>query len=300
MKEKITVFTPTYNRKDVLVRGYEALKRQSNKNFQWLIIDDGSLDNTRSIVEKWIQEEKDFTIRYVYKENGGLHTGYNAAIANMDTELCVCVDSDDFLPDNGIELILNHWDKYGSEQYAGIIGLDFDMEGRCLGDFLPQQKTINLIDLLVGKYRIENKDRKIVVRTELYKEVAPMKSFLGEKNFNPHYMHLQISKKYDFLVLNQNLCFVDYQEDGMSANIFRQFYNSPNSFMETRALYLSFKNTSLKFIIKNAIHYCSSCFLAKKKRAIFHSPRPILTTFCAVPGFLLSCFIKRKVKIRKK
>ena len=77
IKPQITVFTPSYNRAHCLKNGYDALKRQTNKNFEWLIIDDGSIDNTAEVVKAWQSENNDFKIRYIYKENGGLHTGYN-------------------------------------------------------------------------------------------------------------------------------------------------------------------------------------------------------------------------------
>ena len=86
---KLTVFTPTYNRADLLARCFESMKRQTNKNFIWMIIDDGSVDNTRQVVEGWLAQELDFEIQYYYKENGGLHTAYNEAIAHIETELCV-------------------------------------------------------------------------------------------------------------------------------------------------------------------------------------------------------------------
>ena len=234
----LTVFTPAYNRADLLPRCFESMKRQSSKDFIWMIIDDGSTDTTRSLVEEWMQEQLDFQIVYYYKENGGLHTAYNEAIAHIETELCVCIDSDDFMPDNAVERILDFWQAHGSDQVAGIVGLDYDLEGNVIGDPLPNQKTINLIDLLVGRYPIVNGDRTNVIRTELYKKYAPMKVFPGEKNFNPHYMHLQISQEYDFLVLNENLRFVDYQPGGMSASMWKQYRNSPWSFAETRKLYL--------------------------------------------------------------
>lgn len=160
---KLTVFTPTYNRADLLVRGYEALKRQTSKDFLWMIVDDGSTDNTQSVVEHWMKETTEFEIRYIKKENGGLHTGYNTAIEHCDTELMVCVDSDDYMPDGAVEKILAFWKKEGSEKYAGIVGLDADLNHRIIGDPLPDQKQVNLIDLLTGKYPIVNGDRKSVV-----------------------------------------------------------------------------------------------------------------------------------------
>ncbi len=294
-KPILTVFTPAYNRADLLTRCYESMCKQTNKNFIWMIVDDGSTDNTREISESWVKDTKDFQVIYIYKENGGLHTAYNTAIANIDTELCVCIDSDDFMPDNAVELILDFWEKNGSDKYAGIVGLDFDMDGNVIGDMLPDIKSVNLIGLFTGKYNIVNGDRTNVVRTELYKKYAPMKVFKGEKNFNPHYMHLQISEEYEFLVLNENLRFVDYQETGMSNSMLKQYRSSPNSFAEIRKLYLSFKDTSLKFKIKHSIHLASSCILAKKTMSsVKNNPYKLLSAIALPVGFALSVFIRIK------
>lgn len=294
---KLTVFTPAYNRAELLQRCYESMCRQTCKDFIWMIIDDGSSDNTGELAASWIEAGSDFEILYYHKENGGLHTAYNEAIAHITTELCVCIDSDDYLPDNAVERILTFWDIYGSDEYAGIVGLDYTLEGKVIGDPLPDQKTVNLIDLLTGKYNIDNGDRTNVVRTELYKQVAPMKVFTGEKNFNPHYMHLQISEKYDFLVMNENLRFVDYQAGGMSDSMLKQYKNSPNSFAETRKLYLSFPGTSLKFKIRHTIHMVSSCILAGKPKAAFDkSPYKLLTTLLYPLGMLLAGYINIIVK----
>lgn len=295
MAEKtLTVFTPTFNRRELLTRCYESMCRQTNKDFVWMIVDDGSTDDTKKFADEW-KKNSDFEIRYFYKDNGGLHTAYNVAIENIDTELCVCIDSDDFMPDNAVELILNFWDKYGSDEYAGIVGLDFNLDDKVIGDPLPNQKTVNLIDLFIGKYGIVNGDRTNVIRTELYKTVAPMKVFPNEKNFNPHYMHLQISDNYDFLVLNENLRFVDYQSDGMTNSMLKQYKSSPNSFAEIRKLYLSFSGTSLKFKIKHSIHLVSSCILAHKLSFAFtESPYPIISALVLPLGVALSVFVRYK------
>ena len=293
----ITVFTPTYNRADLLGRCFESMKRQTRKDFIWMIIDDGSRDNTREVVESWLREPLDFELQYFYKENGGLHTAYNEAIARIDTELCVCIDSDDFMPDDAVEKILAFWEAYGSDEYAGIVGLDFDLEGKVIGDPLPEQKTVNLIDLHTGKYPIFNGDRTNVVRTELYRKYAPMKVFPGEKNFNPHYMHLQISQEYDFLVLNENLRFVDYQPQGMTNSMLWQYRNSPNSFAEIRKLYLSFPDAPLKYRLRHSVHLASSCFLAGNGlRSVKESPRKGLAVLALPFGFALSCYVRMKVK----
>lgn len=292
----ITIFTPTYNRATLLSRCYESMKRQTNQKFVWMVVDDGSTDNTKELVEQWKEEQNDFLLEYYYKENGGLHTAYNEAIKHMTTPLCVCIDSDDFMPDNAIETILNFWNQYGTDEYAGIVGLDYDLKGNVIGDELPQQKSVNLIDLLIGRYPINNGDRTNVVRTELYKKFAPMKVFQGEKNFNPHYMHLQISQEYDFLVLNENLRFVEYQPEGMSASMLKQYKTSPNSFAETRKLYLSFPNTTLKFQFRHAIHYVSSCLLARKVNTMLkETPRKMITVLAIPFGMVLAMYINVKI-----
>ena len=290
----LTVFTPAYNRADLLPRCLESMKRQTNKEFIWMIIDDGSTDNTRALVEGWMKEPLDFEIVYCHKENGGLHTAYNEAIAHMETELCVCIDSDDFMPDDAVERILAFWQEHGSDRVAGIVGLDYDLEGKIIGDPLPDQKTVNLIDLLVGRYPIHNGDRTNVVRTELYKKYAPMRVFPGEKNFNPHYMHLQISREYDFLVLNENLRFVDYQPGGMSASMWKQYRSSPRSFAETRKLYLSFPDTGFKFRFRHCIHYVSSSILARNGHFLKESPAKGLTLLAIPFGMMMTVMVLLK------
>ncbi len=292
----ITVFTPTYNRADLLAKGYEALKAQTCKDFIWLIVDDGSSDDTSKTVRKWMAEDNGFEIRYVYKENGGLHTGYNKAIELMDTELAVCIDSDDYMVSDGIERIKKFWSAAEKDKYAGIIALNITEDGQIFGDKLPDIKSMNLITLQLGKYNIKNADRKLVVRADLYKSVAPQKTFGNEKNFNPHYMHLQISENFDFLVMNEPLCVVEYQVGGMTKSIFKQYKNSPRSFAELRLLHLSFKDAPFKFKIKQYVHLASSCILAKDFSCVKKVPSVPAFILCLPLGALLSVYISFKSK----
>lgn len=296
--KRITVFTPTYNRVHLLANCYKSLLKQNNKQFKWLIIDDGSTDNTKVIVDKWIEENL-IDIKYVYKENGGLHTGYNKAIELLDTELSICIDSDDCLSDNAIEIILNFWDKNQDSECAGLIGLDYDLNNNLIGDRLPDVDKVDPMLLLANNIK---GDKKYVLRTEYYKAVAPMPVYEGEKNFNPHYMVLKLSAKYKFLVLNEPLCIVDYQVDGMSANIFKQYMNSPNSFAEYRRMIMSLPNTPFTYLCRTTIHYVSSCLISKQK-VISNSPKKLLTILLFPFGLLLSIYIKKNaekvIKVKK-
>ena len=129
----LTVFTPAYNRAHTLPRTYESLCQQKCKDFIWLIVDDGSQDNTAELVRLWQARDNGFEIRYIYKENGGMHTAHNTAYEHIDTELNTCIDSDDKLAPDAVEKILRKWDQVKDQGYAGIIGLDADFEGKIIG-----------------------------------------------------------------------------------------------------------------------------------------------------------------------
>lgn len=285
----LTVFTATYNRAYCLVKSYDALKRQTSKNFKWLIIDDGSTDNTKELVESWIGIKNDFEIEYLYKGNGGLHTGYNVAIEHMNTELCVCIDSDDYMPDTGVALITDFWNKNRNCNYAGIIGLDYLLDGTSIGGNLPNVKSIFLLEL-VEKYKYKG-DAKVVYRTELLKKVAPQPTFSNEKNFNPIYLMYLVDKEYPLLVLNENLCFVDYQINGMSDLIFKQYANSPNSFAALRKLYMTMPKASLTYVFKQNIHYVASSIFARNIRFVGQSPKKALTVLAIPFGIVLYFYI---------
>lgn len=291
----LTVFTPTYNRSHTLTRLYESLCGQSCPDFEWLVIDDGSTDNTRELIVQYIQENK-IPIRYIYKENGGLHTGYNTAYANIETELCVCIDSDDYMPLNAVQLILDKWQKEGTEKYCGIVGLDFYADsGKPIAGYFPENlKECYYLDLYQKK--IHRGDAKYVMRTELMKEVAPQIGFPGEKFFNPGYMFLQVCDHFPLLVLNENLCYVDNTLQGrMSTNIFYQYRQSPRSFAKLRELEMGLKRSSLKNKFRSATHYVADSLLAKNRCFLATTSHKKIVMLTVLPGIFLYLYIKRNV-----
>ena len=292
----LTVFTPSYNRAYCLGNSYEALKRQSCKDFVWMIIDDGSSDNTQELVESWQKQDNGFDIIYIKKKNEGLHTGYNTAIEHSQTELMVCIDSDDYMPDDAVELITELWKKPHGDNIAGIMGMDFHPDGTPLAPPLTEEKTYNYLSMFSKHNKVPYGDRKFVVRTDIYRTVAPMKVFEGEKNFNPNYMLVQIAFKYDFLVLNRNLCFVEESDVSMTKAMLWQYYNSPNSFAEIRRLHLTIPDISFKYKFRECVHMASSYFIAKRKGLIKESPEKLLTILAVPAGFVLSKYIIRKNK----
>lgn len=290
---KLTVFTPAYNRAHTIGRTYESLCRQTCKDFKWLVIDDGSTDNTKELVEIWKNLDNGFEIRYVWKENGGLHTGYNKAIELADTELCVCIDSDDYMPDDAVEKILNCWKEKGSKDVAGIIGLDYLLDNTPIGGRFPDVEKCHIYDLDF-KYD-HNTDVKFVARVDLLRQVYPQPSFNGEKNFNPSYMYKIIDWNYEWIILNENLCFVDYQPDGMANAIYRQYLNSPNSFAAQRINNLK-TPAPLSFYAKQYIHLCSSAILSGRLPWLLKAPKPWLAILLLPAGWLLSLYVRYRAR----
>lgn len=291
-RPRITVFTPAYNRAHTLPRTYESLKKQSNKNFIWLIIDDGSTDNTKELVEQWIHENNEFEIQYIYKKNGGMHTAHNVAYEHIYTELNVCIDSDDCLADEAIEKILTFWDCHNHENYAGIIGLDSDFNGNIIGkDFENLKETT-----LSGYYNAGGKgDKKLVYRTDIIKRYPKYPVFEGEKYVGLNYKYILIDQDYKLLVLNDVLCNVEYQEDGSSSSMWKQYYNNPQGFAFLRKFYMQY-NTSFKRNIMDAIHYVSSSKLAGNRHYIQESPKKLLTILVIPFGIVLKKIILERVK----
>ena len=291
----LTVFTPAYNRAHTLVRTYESLLEQDCRDFIWLIIDDGSSDNTAELVKKWQQEDPGFEIRYIYKENGGMHTAHNVAYQNIDTELNVCIDSDDCLADDAVNKILNFWNKNKKGCYAGIIGLDADLNGNLIGKDLGNIKETTLS----GYYNSGGAgDKKLVYRTDVIKKYPEYPVFEGEKYFGLNYKYILVDQDYKLLALNEVLCNVEYQADGSSNNMWSQYYNNPKGFAYLRRFYMKYNNSLKRNIIDN-IHYVSSSFFLKNLKFINDSPKKILTILAIPFGTFFYLLIKFKFRGEK-
>lgn len=288
----LTIFTPAYNRAHTLARTYESLRRQDCKDFVWLIVDDGSTDETADRVKAWQSQETEFEIRYLYKENGGMHTAHNAAYEVIDTELNVCIDSDDCLAEGAVRKIKAAWEKVREKGYAGLIGLDADMDtGKIIGTGFPP----NLADTTLGGYYAGGGagDKKLVYRTDVIKNVPPYPVFEGEKYVGLVYKYTLIDQKYKLAVLDEVLCEVEYQPDGSTGTMFRQYLNNPKGFAFLRKVNMQYPQ-SVKRLVMDCIHYCSSSQISRNKNYIKESPKKLLTVLCTPAGWLLTYWIRKK------
>lgn len=288
----LTIFTPAYNRAHTLGRTYESLLRQTCDDFEWLIVDDGSKDSTKELVERWMQEGK-INIRYIYQQNQGMHGAHNTAYRNIDTELNTCIDSDDYMPDDAVETIVKFWKAYGSDKYAGIIGLDCTENGNIIGTSFPKEMKETTLS---GFYAKGGKgDKKLVYRTEIIKQYPEYPIFEGEKYVGLAYKYMLIDQDYSLLTLNKSLVVVEYQQDGSSMNMYRQYWNNPKGF----AFYRKAEMVTTQSIIRRfqvCIHYVSSSFIMKNKTFIQESPQKLLTILAILPGYILYKYIRNKVR----
>lgn len=288
----LTIFTPAFNRAHTLPRTYASLKRQDCKDFIWLIVDDGSSDNTKTLVERWIREETDFEIRYIYKENGGMHSAHNVAYRSIETVLNTCIDSDDELSEGAVRKVLHKWNEVKDLGYAGIIALDVDMNtGKVIGKGFPEDMKETTVS---GYYEAGGSgDKKLIYRTNIINRYPEYPEYEGEKYLSLAYKYLLIDQDYKMAVLNEPVCNVEYQPDGSTNTMFREYLKNPKGWAFWRTIRMKY-DKSFKRRVIDCIHYCSSAQMANIKTYVKDSPFPLLTVLCTPAGYVLKSYIKKK------
>lgn len=223
----ITVFTPAYNREKLLPRLYKSLTEQEDANFEWLIVDDGSTDNTKEYVKRLIDENK-IKIRYVYQPNGGKYTAFNRGVFTALGELFFCVDSDDFLTRGALKLIEEESAKITDENIGGIIAQKQDLSGKKLGKSFPNGLKFADTYELAAKYNCTG-EWSLIYKTEiLRKNLFPFIS--GENFVTESVVYDQIAKKYKMLLKDEVLCICEYQADGLTNGIFNLMLKNPTGY----------------------------------------------------------------------
>lgn len=251
----ITVFTPTYNRAYILPQLYRSLQQQTCYNFEWLIVDDGSHDNTENLVKKWQQEVNSFPIMYIKQPNGGKHRAINTGLTQAHGEWFFIVDSDDWIPNDAIHKIIKHIQVLPkNSDLAGICGFKARKDGKPLGNCAKLQEGTDASMIEIRqKYHIKG-DMAEVFKTDILRQF-PFPEFEGEKFLNEAVVWNKIAEKYVLRYIPEILYFCEYRADGLTKSIRKRYRNSPYG---TMCLYDSvFKNAHfcLKEKIRCAILY---------------------------------------------
>ena len=248
----ITIFTPTYNRAGFLHRLYDTLILQTYKNFEWIIVDDGSKDNTKDVVSSFVKEGK-LNIHYVQQENGGKHRAINTGVGLATGELFFILDSDDILPNNALELVVKTFQPIKHEMFfAGVSGIDGNFDGRIIGSGLPYDSIdCNSVDI---RYKCHvTGDMKEVFRTSVMKEF-PFPDIEGEKFCPEALVWNRIAQKYKLRYFNKIIYKVEYQPEGITSNIVKVRMKSPITSMMCYAEMLEL-NIPFKDKFKAAVNY---------------------------------------------
>lgn len=231
----ITIITATYNRSELLLRLFDSLKEQTVQDFQWLIIDDGSTDDTDAVIGSL--QNHSFHIDYIKKPNGGKHTALNYSHRFIKGELCCIVDSDDWLIPSAIETILDSWVVYS--KYENVKLMTF-LKGKSetdevVGGF-PDEPTIsNHIEFRINEKR--DGDCCEVLMSDVLKEF-PLPEFKGERFMGEGYLWTSAGYKYDTVYIKKIIYICDYLEGGLTKSGRQLRIKCPKGGMENSNVFL--------------------------------------------------------------
>ncbi|SCY70321.1 glycosyltransferase family 2 protein [Butyrivibrio sp. INlla14] len=263
----LTIVTPTYNRAEKIKKLYMSLCAQTNKEFEWLIIDDGSTDETGEVVRGFL-ETAGFRIRYEYQENGGKHRALNKGIALIDSELTFIVDSDDWLTENAVETIFEFEAKYAEKKATDkLCGFSF-LRAYSNGEVNTGKYHLDEVVDTFRQQRINNNllgDKAEVYYTDVLKKY-PFEEFDGEKFMPEDAVWLKMSGPYNMVHANRVIYYCDYLEGGLTKSGKRMKIHSPYGMMYRSAVYLNDTEVNIKTKIKMAILYDVYLCFARNKR----------------------------------
>jgi len=254
----ISILTPTYNRGKLLLPLYDSLKNLTFKDFEWLIVDDGSEDDTEQYALSWIAhniENAEFPIRYIKKSNGGKHTAINRGVREASGELILILDSDDTLPEDSLATIAQYYEQCkGYKDCAGVCGLMAHHDGQLIGTGFPKDPMYE--SALQFRYAEKGNvtgDLLEVYKTSVMREF-PFPEIENEKFCPESLVWNRIANKYKLFCFNKVIYYRDYLDGGLTSKIVRIRMNSPIASTMTYAEMLDY-NISLKWKIRSAINY---------------------------------------------
>lgn len=288
---KLTIFTPTYNRAALLPRLYESLLSQTRGDFEWLIVDDGSVDDTETAVKQFAAEGK-VTVRYMKKENGGKHTAHNLALNYARGEWFFCVDSDDQLAPKAVERILASLECVPPE-VTGLAGYKVDVKGRLLCALLAEDmRPCGLFSLM---HRGAKGEYALLFRTEVLKRY-PYPEIKGER-------FVTESVLYDRLELaGHTVCPVDgvlqiceYQPDGLSSDTYRLMAQNPTGYQIYHAQRIDLA-LSWKERIGHCTRYQAFRAMSKNKENDYQGRYRLLAALMRLPGLAGAYYYRNRAE----
>ena len=283
----ITVLTPTFNRGGGLQSLWDSLQKQTVKDFEWLVVDDGSTDDTKNLITQ-LQEKSDFPIRYIYKNNGGKHTALNVGIQTICSELTFIVDSDDCVTDDAVEAILKIHPKYRSQNnICGYAFLRAFPDGKVNGKKFDVDEEIgSYIDVRVNGDDT-GADKAEVFKTHCLKEF-PFPEYPNEKFLGEDLVWVRMARKYEMVHINKAIYVGNYLEDGLTNNRRKHNIASPVGCMHRAEEFME-SDLKTRYRIKGGLQYIVYGRFAGVKVVdlIRKSRHKVLATVCTPGGLFL-------------
>ena len=281
---RISVITPTYNRAYILGKCYGSLCAQTDHNFEWVVVDDGSTDDTEALVRSFIAQGR-IDIRYIRQENGGKHRAHNTAVQHASGELVVCLDSDDTLTEDAIETARSVWQQKSDAALTGILALRGDPEFRrpiCAA--LPKGISAATMFDLNNRYGFYG-DTVLFFRTELLRRI-PFTTFDGERFIPETNLYVDIDRNGKLLLLDKVLYLCEYLSDGLTAKYHRLLTGNPNGTADTYYKCMCMA-TNLKIKLKYAMLTNIYRALSTNRSALHFEEGRLLLWLTALPAALI-------------
>lgn len=249
----ITILTPIYNRCKEIKTLWNSLQSQTEKDFEWLVVDDGSTDNIRGLIEQ-LQADSVFPIRYINKENGGKHTALNVGISTIRSELTFIVDSDDHITKDCVSSILRIHKKYRNyPDICGYVFLRAFPDGKINGkEFRPNEKVASYIDVRVNGDDTYA-DKAEVFKTHCLREF-PFPEYPGERFLGEDLVWVRMARKYKMVHVNQAIYVGSYMVDGLTSNRRKHNLASPLGCMHRAEEFME-PDIKLRYRIKGGLQY---------------------------------------------
>ena len=242
-----TVFTPTYNRAHTIERVYNSLINQTFRHFEWLIVDDGSSDNTEELIKKWINEDF-INIRYYYQNNRGKHTAINKGVREAKGEFFLILDSDDSCVPESLERFKHNWDNIPEDkkkEFSGITVHCMDTSGNLIGDEFPKDiKDISPLQMM-SKFDIIG-EKWGFHKTDIFREL-PFLEIYGEKFIPEGLIWNRMASKFKVRYVNDVLRIYEYSTDSLSASLLKIRCNSPKG---TRLFYQEYNKYKISYKLR--------------------------------------------------
>jgi len=293
-KHTFTVFTPTYNRAHTLHRVHKSLMTQTYRNFEWIIVDDGSTDDTKELVIKW-QNEADYPIRYIWQSNSGKNIAVNRGVSEASGELFLIIDSDDALVPIALERFKFHWDSIPEDEKKGFSGVTchcLDDRGKFIGTKFPFDPTDSNPLEIHFKHNVRG-EKCGFQRTEILRQF-PYPIFEGEKFIPQSLVWNRIAGQFKTRYVNEALRIYHFSPNSLSTASVR--IKNPNG---TRYYYKELLNFKCiiprKHLIKNYVNYVRYSFHGGI--GVVRQVRDIRSTFywlTALPGGYLA-YLRDKI-----